>query len=75
MISRSVNESGIPQEAEIWLGNGAEHRRVALFVGHKPGAFSHLLYAYDVRPGDQDPTAYSWGRTLWGSTRTPTLPY
>ena len=52
--SPEVNQSA-PNEAVLWLGNGAEHQRTAQLVATLYNRdFSAILYSYEVQSGDSD---------------------
>ena len=52
--SPEVNQSA-PNEAVLWLGNGAEHQRTAQLVATLDNRdFSAILYSYEVQSGDSD---------------------
>ena len=56
VLSRIVDLSSNPlQEAVLWFGTGAEHRRTAQFAGaFRYIDFDGLVFAYEVKAGDTD---------------------
>ena len=56
VLSRIVDLSSNPlQEAVLWFGTGAEHRRTAQFAGaFRYIDFDGLVFAYQVEAGDTD---------------------
>ena len=55
-VIHGVAVGTVPAVAELWFGNGREHRREASLVTHMLPGFPrhHLIYAYTVQAGDLD---------------------